>query len=57
MSTHPLVSMEVHIFLKKGENETSKDSGALVMLSITSLPDGLLKNFGRLNAKTFHQRL
>ena len=49
--------MEVHIFLKKGENETSKDSGALVMLSITSLPDGLLKNFGRLNAKTFQQRL
>ncbi len=31
MSTHPLVSMEVHIFLKNGENESSKDLESLVI--------------------------
>ena len=57
MSTHPLVSIQVHIFLKNGGNENSKDSESLAILSIISLPDGLLINLGRQNAKTFQQRL
>ena len=58
MSTHPLVSIEVHIFLKNIDNENLKDLESLAIQSITSLPDGLLKYLGRLlNAKTFQQRL
>ena len=53
MSTHPLVSIQVHIFLKNGDNKNSKDSESLAILSITSLPDGLLIYLGRLDAKTF----
>ena len=56
MSTHPLVSIQVHILKKNGDNESSKDLESLAILSIISLPDGLLKNFGRQNAKTFQQR-
>ena len=47
MSTHPLTSIEVHILLKNGDNENSKDLESLAIQSIISLPDGLLKYLGR----------